>query len=1687
MKRFFFILSLLISVSIGQVWATDFTLSSADSVTKDGITVSFEKGSGSTAPTWYSAGLRFYASNTITISCDNNITGVTFNWEKQGSKAFASVTANPGTYTHPSNAGEGTWTGSAKSITFTLGGSGQLQLNTLSVTAGAASSPSLSVDKTTIDFGTIEKGTNVGNQEVTVTFANLTGSVTYSGLSSPFTASGTVSTTGSKITISANTSTAGDYSQTLTVQSASDSKSAEVTVKMKVEEPFEGKKLTFDFVTHPEGWPTAKAAAAAGDYTYSLNSVDYTFTHSKTGDGIYMTGTSGTSGALLIVSGNTLGFPAISGYKLVKVDGTLNSAGTPSTGSSVSITDGSNIVSGGTAQTWDTKGGVKTYNLSGTAANTRYYLSVASKNLQMMTLVLYYEEAAAPEVATPTISGEENFTTSTTVTLSCTTEGATIYYTTDNSTPTSSSSAYSDPFQLNATATVKAIAIKGETSSSVAEKTFTKIEALTTMDAIFAAATEAGSTARDVYIKFDNWQISGVKNSNAFLTDGTKGAVIYGSNGSGFAVNNVLSGTVACKVQLYKQFAEITSLTSSTTGLTVTSGSALTPVVKTIDELSAVNTGALVKVENLDYDGTNLSDGTNTIVTFTTFYTATLVSGKKYTITGIFQYFDGTKQLLPRSADDIQLITSKELSSISLSGTYPTTFEQGDSFSHTGITVTANYSDATTEDVTSSATFSGYDLSATGEQTVTVSYTENSVTKTTSYTITVNAPATGEWELFDGALSDLVAGDYLIYDDGSLMLAQISSSRFAYEEKQPDANGVISTPSKYAIWTFAKSGDYWTFYNSQAGKYAAGNGTKNQGALNADGTVDASKWSISDEFVITNKGNAAGGVNAVLRHNSTYGFACYAASTGNQPVLYKKSVPSYSIEASLTGCSAVEDNPAKVPQTLTEDVILKFNLTTGYVWPNAISVEVGGVELDADNLDYLWDNAKNPAELTIAKEVVNGNISVTITATEKALSTITIAQAPTKTSYLVGEKFNPAGLQIQLNYTSGDPDVVVYGDETKDNFSFSPDLETALAADNDNVVITYSDKSVSQAITVTAPVAVAKTVVIIAEYDNVFYAMSTGLSNKACPAIEVTKDGENIVVTSDADKTAIQWLMTTTGNDVTFQDAGSKYLKVSSKADLALVDESANWSVTQESGEYLIASIADRAILYQESSNVFKNYATSNITGYARISEIFEVAEGAANIIVNAPVVEAEFTVSPDEDVAFGSVAKDEVVTAKSFDVTLTNIDAATVTLDGAGKDAFSIDQTSLTADGTITVTPVTSTTGSFSATITLHDNASVAADKVINVSMTVTSSQSEEGTWMLVTDVSQLEDGTQVIIASTIGDDGIFTMGTQKSNNRAGVQSAVDSKNLLIPGDETEIFTMTKVSDKVFVIQASNENYLYAASSTGNQLKEKSTIDDNAKWSIAIQNGVTVVLAQGTNTRNLMRFNPNNDSPIFACYASNTTTGRAVELYIPKPDDPEPPTPDYGSYQRSGLTVGYYGTICLPNAGTIANAKLFDLEYYDGASTLYLLEVNGNAMEAGHPYVFLPSATSIEVTYTDNAGASAGSFNGLVGSYTQETITADAGNYILYNNMYYLVNSTAYVGENRAYIHMPDVPDAPTSTPQGDAPRRRVAMNVNGRQVATGISDIETGDQPIKVMIDGNLYIIRAGQMYDMTGSKVK
>lgn len=85
------------------------------------------------------------------------------------------------------------------------------------------------------------------------------------------------------------------------------------------------------------------------------------------------------------------------------------------------------------------------------------------------------------------------------------------------------------------------------------------------------------------------------------------------------------------------------------------------------------------------------------------------------------------------------------LSSITIN-TLPTktTYEQNETFTPSELKITASYSDKSTKTIAYPATglsVTQPSTESTGTKTVTVSYTENAVTKSTTFTITVTPPA----------------------------------------------------------------------------------------------------------------------------------------------------------------------------------------------------------------------------------------------------------------------------------------------------------------------------------------------------------------------------------------------------------------------------------------------------------------------------------------------------------------------------------------------------------------------------------------------------------------------------------------------------------------------------------------------------------------------------------------------------------------------------------------------------------------------------------------------------------------------------------------------------------------------------------------------------------------------------------
>ncbi len=135
---------------------------------------------------------------------------------------------------------------------------------------------------------------------------------------------------------------------------------------------------------------------------------------------------------------------------------------------------------------------------------------------------------------------------------------------------------------------------------------------------------------------------------------------------------------------------------------------------------------------------------------------------------------------------------------------------------------------------------------------------------------------------------DLEEGDYVIYYEGKAMNNTVNSNRLQYEEVSPE-NDIIKTTNNAIVWHIAPDGDYWTIQSLDNNKYAASTGSKNQATVMDDGTDDKALWTVSgtETYEFVNKQNASSNINANLRNNGNYGFACYATGTGGALSLYK--------------------------------------------------------------------------------------------------------------------------------------------------------------------------------------------------------------------------------------------------------------------------------------------------------------------------------------------------------------------------------------------------------------------------------------------------------------------------------------------------------------------------------------------------------------------------------------------------------------------------------------------------------------------------------------------------------------------------------------------------------------------------------------------------------------------------------
>lgn len=189
------------------------------------------------------------------------------------------------------------------------------------------------------------------------------------------------------------------------------------------------------------------------------------------------------------------------------------------------------------------------------SSDTRYvrwiYNSKKTGNVGIGNIIVT-EALQDDKVNIPILTPEDGttFVDKLTVTVSCSTEGATIYYTKDGAEPTTGSDKFpTEGVTLTETTTLKAIAVKdGLDNSEVVTATYTKLEPYASLKALKESgiATTEGVTC---FVELKDAVVTYADSRKAYIQDETAGLYVFGSNK--LKAGTKLNGLVSAKLALY--------------------------------------------------------------------------------------------------------------------------------------------------------------------------------------------------------------------------------------------------------------------------------------------------------------------------------------------------------------------------------------------------------------------------------------------------------------------------------------------------------------------------------------------------------------------------------------------------------------------------------------------------------------------------------------------------------------------------------------------------------------------------------------------------------------------------------------------------------------------------------------------------------------------------------------------------------------------------------------------------------------------------------------------------------------------------------------------------------------------------------------------------------------------------------
>lgn len=277
----------------------------------------------------------------------------------------------------------------------------------------------------------------------------------------------------------------------------------------------------------------------------------------------------------------------------------------------------------------------------------------------------------------------------------------------------------------------------------------------------------------------------------------------------------------------------------------------------------SISSGSIVGIE-LTY-GTG--DGTNAITTDLGNFETSIWSGSAQSVTFTIGGTTGHRRIQKIKVlykNDGSIPEPAVLTSIAVENP-KTEYTVGDSFVEP--TVKATYDDASTATVTG-ATFTGYDMTTAGEQTVTVSYTEGEVSATTTYDITVS-PA--EILVEDGTYVIAVKEDGVYYAAST----EANGTRREYVELSGYSSGDYVSHDSKIVWTITNKASGITVSSGDQYWKAVKNGISLVDSANASAIKVANSTTDGAYFL---SGDCGSDGIRYLAKNETHGFGFYAAA-----------------------------------------------------------------------------------------------------------------------------------------------------------------------------------------------------------------------------------------------------------------------------------------------------------------------------------------------------------------------------------------------------------------------------------------------------------------------------------------------------------------------------------------------------------------------------------------------------------------------------------------------------------------------------------------------------------------------------------------------------------------------------------------------------------------------------------------